>query len=581
MNLENLCIWLVATSYCCFAANVPNNPSSYTLTVDVLSSILSFTACTTLQAFLARQPQQSILGGLCIQFLVTIEVGIIQIITLSLLTNVANGSLNSFYSDYPEIAKYVMNNLPVGCCICGYLLLLSAARFVLIASPDYYQSINQQICLKLSVTFIIVVIILDLMLNHVRCLVTHSTNYSTMSILHTRIEFGILNQSMSNSTWNSLSEESECFEFLIPTALLIVSSLLEVIKVVIYSVRLFRRVKYAAQRTKTPATKVVDLYDIDEGKGNSNRSLPFNDVRIVRAKKQKLYLQQAVVENSTDIEMQTTLFKTSLTEYVGDDTDKECRLSCNQENPVESSTNIKTRANHYNILETSSTKDERIEEIKKCKLSLKRATVRNSMDNALQIHLADIQKTPSTDRIISLANNNLYCEQEASVESSTDIQTQSNLSYIKGTSLPTERVIKTTKRTLSLQEVTVIRSMDNELQAKLSKIPKTLLIQDLRVNELKKHSLSFKREAINSSMGNNELLTNISDIQDAPLTEDVRVKKTKNHILSLQGEVVETSSISNEILFKSFYIKESPSAKEVRSQNENKALALLTRKRNY
>lgn len=96
-----------------------------------------------------------------------------------------------------------------------------------------------------------------------------------------------------------------------------------------------------------------------------------------------------------------------------------------------------------------------------------------------------------------------------------------------------------------------------------------------RVNELKKHSLSFKREAINSSMGNNELLTNIFNIQDAPLTEDVRVKKTKNHILSLQGEVVETSTISNEILFKSFYIKESPSAKEVRSQNENKAYWLF------
>ena len=438
MNWENLCIWLIATSYCCFAANVPNNPNSYTLTVDVLSSILSFTACVTLQAFLVRQPQQSILGGICIQFLVVIEVGIIQIITLSLLTNIAHESLNSFYSNYPEIAKYVMNNIPVGCCICGYLLTLSAARFVLIASPDYYQSINQKMCLKLSATFIIVIIILDLMLNHVRCLVTHSPNYSTMSILHTRIEFGILNQSMSNSSWNSLPEELECFEFLIPTAILIVSSLLEVIKVVIYTVRLFRRLKYAARSTKTPATKVV--------------------------------IQQEVVENSVDIKFQTNLFKTSLTE---DDTDIECRLSCIQEKPVKNSTNIKTCANYCNIQETSSTKDERFEEIKKPKLSLKRATEENSMDYVFQTHLTDIQKTPLTDRFIRLANNHLYCEQETTVESLADVQTQSKLSYMQGTSLPTERVIKTTKGGLFLQEVTVIRSTDNELQIKLSKIQKT------------------------------------------------------------------------------------------------------------
>ena len=148
MQGNKLCIYLFATVYCIITISVPNNPNHYTLAIDIFSCSLSFASCIILQTFLAKQ--ETILGGLCIQFLCTEELAIIQYLTLGLFTNSANADLSRFYKEYPEIAKYVMNNLPVGCCICGYLFILSTARLILIYSPSYYQGLNRGTCLKLS-----------------------------------------------------------------------------------------------------------------------------------------------------------------------------------------------------------------------------------------------------------------------------------------------------------------------------------------------------------------------------------------------------------------------------------------------
>ena len=309
MQGNKLCIYLFATVYCIITISVPNNPNHYTLAIDIFSCSLSFASCIILQTFLAKQ--ETILGGLCIQFLCTEELAIIQYLTLGLFTNSANADLSRFYKEYPEIAKYVMNNLPVGCCICGYLFILSTARLILIYSPSYYQGLNRSTCLKLSAVFIVLTAITDLLVNHVRCLLTHSKDYNTISISHTRIEFGISYSNANLSTTNKSTDVNpaeECFEFLIPTVLLVLSTVMEVTKIVIYSVRLFRKMK----RTTPSVQKSANAGEIrNSGKSQDQhvkfksklkRSFSTEDIRVKKIKEHRI--QETALNASKAIEMQ-------------------------------------------------------------------------------------------------------------------------------------------------------------------------------------------------------------------------------------------------------------------------------------
>ena len=103
--------------YSCLVLTVPDNPNLYTLTVDMVSSIQSFTACVTLQAFLTSLDQQTLLGGLGVQFLFIEELFILQFTVLRIVTNLAHEGLNSFYWGHLEIANYVLNSARIGCCI--------------------------------------------------------------------------------------------------------------------------------------------------------------------------------------------------------------------------------------------------------------------------------------------------------------------------------------------------------------------------------------------------------------------------------------------------------------------------------
>ena len=309
MQGNKFCIYLFATVYCIITISVPNNPNHYTLAIDIFSCSLSFASCITLQTFLAKQ--ETILGGLCIQFLCTEELAIIQYLTLGLITNTANADLSRFYNEYPEIAKYVMNNLPVGCCICGYLFILSTARLILIYSPSYYQGLNRSTCLKLSAVFIVLTAITDLLVNHVRCLLTHSKDYNTISISHTRIEFGISYSNANLSTTNKSTDvhpAEECFEFLIPTVLLVLSTVMEVTKIVIYSVRLFRKMK----RTTPSVQKSANAVEIRNSgkrqdqhvkfKSELKRSFSTEDIRVKKIKEHRI--QETALNASKTIEMQ-------------------------------------------------------------------------------------------------------------------------------------------------------------------------------------------------------------------------------------------------------------------------------------
>ena len=121
--------------------------------------------------------------GLCIQYMNIQELVIIHFITFRFVTNLANAELNRFYSDYLEIAKYVTSNKTFGSIVSALLCTISAARLLLIASPARFQGIKHKICHRLSTAFIILIFISDLFLNHVRCLLPHSKQYTSITTI--------------------------------------------------------------------------------------------------------------------------------------------------------------------------------------------------------------------------------------------------------------------------------------------------------------------------------------------------------------------------------------------------------------
>ena len=95
------------------------------------------------------------------------------------MTNINHEGLSTFYADNLEISKYLLNPKPLACCFCASLVMLSAARLVLIAFPAFYQRISRNTSLLFSVVFMAVTFVLDFLLNHIRCLLTHSKYYES------------------------------------------------------------------------------------------------------------------------------------------------------------------------------------------------------------------------------------------------------------------------------------------------------------------------------------------------------------------------------------------------------------------
>ena len=248
MNFEKLGIWVFTAFYSCFVVIVPARPHLYTLIVDVLCSILSFSFCAILQVFLAKGTQKTVIGGLSIIFLILQELAMIQIFTTSVLTNVFHDRLTTFFLEFPEVAKYVLNTLPIGSALSTSLFTLSLARLILIASPARFQNINRKTCLRCCVGFIIMVASSELLINHVRCVSTNSKFYKTISVLLIRIELGIAWQPLSTplSTLNNQKDNLQCVEVNYPVIFLFLSCLLEMVKIGIFLKRLLKKMKHTA-----------------------------------------------------------------------------------------------------------------------------------------------------------------------------------------------------------------------------------------------------------------------------------------------------------------------------------------------
>ena len=174
--------------------------------------------------------------------------------TLSLVTNIAHEEFSTFYVNNPEISKYVVNPKPLACCFCASLVMLSATRLLLIALPSYYQGLPRKTCLVFSAAFNVVILISDFLLNHVRCLLIHSKHYESADGEQSRIELGISTQTLNITSTGNDDEQLECFQIRFAAILLFLSSLMEVIKILIFLSRLLRKNKRTA-----PTVKIISL----------------------------------------------------------------------------------------------------------------------------------------------------------------------------------------------------------------------------------------------------------------------------------------------------------------------------------
>lgn len=289
---------LLIATYGCFVTYVPSNPNLYKLTADTVGSICSFLACVTLQVYLASSAQQTILGGLCIQFLLTTEAAIMHFWTLSLVTNIAHEEFSTFYVNNPEISKYVMNPKPLACCFCASLVILSATRLLLIALPSYYQGLPRKTCLAFSAAFNLVILISDFLLNHVRCLLTHSKHYESADGEQSRIELGISTQTLNITSTGNDDEQLECFQIRFAAILLFLSFLIEVIKMFIFLSRLLRKNKQTAPTVKIISQDMAHLEPLPPDLAGVSlklkRSCSVSDIKIQmvqKPKKRRLSLQ--------------------------------------------------------------------------------------------------------------------------------------------------------------------------------------------------------------------------------------------------------------------------------------------------
>ena len=297
-EVKKLGISLVAVAYCCFLLIVPNNPHLYTFIVDIICTILALAACIALQVFLLNSGSQNIMEGLCIQYMIIQELVIIHFITFRFVTNLANAELNRFYSDYLEIAKYVTSKKTLGSIVSASLCTISAARLLLIASPARFQGIKHKICYMLSTAFIILIFVLDLFLNHVRCLLTHSKEYTSITTIETRvslrISYQLSNDSARNNALEDKSADLECFEIPLPEILLLLSCLLELVKFGLYFYRLLKKFKQTVPHRSVRQPTVLSVITLQRNTvfiPKLKRSTSAGDIKVQRTSTRRLSLQ--------------------------------------------------------------------------------------------------------------------------------------------------------------------------------------------------------------------------------------------------------------------------------------------------
>ena len=297
-EVKKLGISLVAVAYCCFLLIVPNNPHLYTFIVDIICTILALAACIALQVFLLNSGSQNIMEGLCIQYMIIQELVIIHFITFRFVTNLANAELNRFYSDYLEIAKYVTSNKTFGSIVSASLCTISAARLLLIASPARFQGIKHKICYMLSTAFIILIFVSDLFLNHVRCLLTHSKEYTSITTIETRvslrISYQLSNDSARNNALEDKSADLECFEIPLPEILLLLSCLLELVKFGLYFYRLLKKFKQTVPHRSVRQPTVLSVITLQRNTvfiPKLKRSTSAGDIKVQRTSTRRLSLQ--------------------------------------------------------------------------------------------------------------------------------------------------------------------------------------------------------------------------------------------------------------------------------------------------
>ena len=223
---------ILLASHLLIVTIVPGKPSFCSLTIDTLAGLLSWAACISIQSFLICQPLRSILNSLLLLLILIEEIFITRMMVISLIGNLLPGHLLWFYQEHTALAKYILNLRPFATLQATTLQAISTARIILFVSPITYQNMNKALFVNWSIIQGIASVVLDVLINDLRCLTKYGEAYEAEGTLLIPTEIGFLNNSQFNhiSAANSIlvdHNKVECYDIPLPTLFVFLTVLTE------------------------------------------------------------------------------------------------------------------------------------------------------------------------------------------------------------------------------------------------------------------------------------------------------------------------------------------------------------------
>ena len=129
-----------------------------------------------------------------------------------LIGNLLPSQLLWFYQEQ------VCPDLTAICITWSYFAIISLARILQYVSPATFQNLNKSTLVNRSLFFVFASLVLDILINDVRCLVQYTEAYEAEGIHLIVIEMGFKRNPMFTSfaknTTQTEQDEARCFDYL-------------------------------------------------------------------------------------------------------------------------------------------------------------------------------------------------------------------------------------------------------------------------------------------------------------------------------------------------------------------------------